>query len=197
MNPKNWYRDCGNAIRKEFGNDADLFIDILAATSPRKQISANWRLAMRIYHIWNSQPLSLRVSGIENWIRFRDFYDNLMIGTLPAHRKNIIRALQRKELSGNKVRAFAANLKGDLGQITIDVWICRWYEQPVKTLTNKVYEQLSNQIRDEAKAHRCKPAEWQAIIWCKSIEMFGRTPKSFLTVPDRGQQYFEFYYLED
>lgn len=183
MNPKNWYRDCGNAIRKEFGNDADLFIDILAATSPRKQIAANWRLAMRIYHVWKTQGTKA------------DF----MIGTLPAHRKNIKRALCRQELSGNKVRAFAENLKGNLDAVTIDVWIQRWYkaeELTTGTLTDRRYKILAQHIREEAFDNGYKPAEWQAIIWCKAIEAAGRTPKSFLTVPDRGQEFFEFYWQE-
>lgn len=191
MNPKNWYRDCGNAIRKEFGNDADLFIDILAATSPRKQITANWRLAMRIYHVWNSWPMFLRYD-VEKFIKFMGA-DNLMTGTLPAHRKNIIRALQRKELSGNKVRAFAANLKGDLDAVTIDVWVCRWYGI-TGTLTNKKYDEIADRIRNSAYSQGYKPAEYQAMIWCWAIEQAERTPKSFLTVPDRGQEYFEFYW---
>lgn len=181
MNPKNWYADCENAIRKEFGYDADLFIDILAATSPRKQITANWRLAMRVYHVWKS-----------NWKSDMN-QKNLMAGTLPAHRNNIIRALKRKPLSGNKVQAFAANLKGDMYAVTIDVWICRYFNVK-ETLTNRKYNELAQQIRTIAGSLGFKPAEYQAIIWCEAIKAAGRTPKSFLTVPDRGQEYFEFYY---
>lgn len=187
MNPKNWYADCGNAIRKEFGDDADLFIDILAATSPRKQITANWRLAMRIYHVWQNRNVP-----IIPMFQLKD-YNNLMAGTLPTHRLNIIRALRREPLSGNKVRAFAANLKGNLDAVTIDVWICRYYNR-TGTLTTKKYNELAELIRFGAKLHDMKPAEYQAIIWCIAIEAAGRTPKSFLTVPDRGQEYFEFYW---
>jgi hypothetical protein len=188
--PKNWYRNCGDAIRKEFGSDADLFIDILAATSPRKQVSANWRLAMRIYHIWKIG---------HGWAKlaYDTEYDaNLMTGTLPAHRKNIIRALWRESLSGNKVRAFAANLKGDLDAVTIDVWMQRYYGCE-GTLTDKKYNELADRIRQDSVANGLEPAEYQAIIWCKAIEAAGRKPKSFLTVPNKGQQYFEFYFQGD
>lgn len=199
MDAKNWYARCGDAIRKEFGDDADLFIDILASTSPRKQISANWRLAMRIYHVWQSWPIFLRYD-VKKCIKFIGT-SNLLAGTLPAHRKNIIRALKREPLSGNKVRAFAANLKGDLEQVTIDVWVQRWYNQRgiggLGTLTKIRYEWLAQYIREQAADEGYKPAEYQAIIWCKTIEAAGRKPKSFLTVPDRGQQYFEFYWMRD
>jgi len=195
MQPKNWYKLCGDSIRREFGADANLFIDLLTATSPRKQVSANWRLAMRIYHVWQTRSLSLHIAGIANtemWLRFRDFYDNLMQGTLPAHQSNIIRALQRRLLSGNKVRAFAANLKGDYEQVTLDVWMCRHYGYP-QTLTDKKYAELSAIVRTEAAAAGMQPAEYQAVIWHETIRAYGRKPRSYLGVKDRNQKFFEFY----
>lgn len=192
MNAKNWYKDCGDAIRKEFGRDADLFIDILAATSPRKQIKANWRLAMRIYHIWTTKNVVL-----EGWDNNDIFAQNLFAGTLPAHRYNIMRALKGEPLSGNKVRAFAANLKGDLEQVVIDVWMQRALSPGLKegrTLTNQEYKRLANIIAYEAEAQDMKPAEWQAIVWCGAREQAGKKPRSFLTMMNQNQLYFEFYY---
>lgn len=193
MNPRNWYKECGDVIRKEFGRDANLFIDLLAATSPRKSVQANWRLAMRVYHVWQNQPLSLRISNTENWLRFRSFYDNLMQGTLPAHRPNIIRALQRKPLSGNKVRAFAANLKGDLNAVTIDVWICRYYGWP-DSMNDTEYEHRADFIRAEADMAGMCPAEYQAVIWYAAIRNAGKTPKSYLSRADKNQKFFEWYF---
>jgi len=188
MNPKNWYKDCSDSIRAEFGTDADLFIDLLAATSPRKQISANWRLAMRIYHVWKTQYNWVwKISGIF------PSSDNLMQGTLPAHRPNIIRALCRQPLQGNKVRAFAANLKGDYEQVTIDVWMCRYFNHK-GTLSDKQYKEYADSIRHTAKAAKYKPAEWQAIIWHKMIEQSGKKPRSYLNAKDRNQMFFEFYF---
>ena len=45
-----WYTDCRTAIILKYGDDADLFCDILAATSPRKQVKANWNLAERVFN---------------------------------------------------------------------------------------------------------------------------------------------------
>ena len=185
MNPKNWYRECGDSIRAEFGTDADLFIDLLAATSPRKQVSANWRLTMRIYHVWQN-----RTVPVFGMLPLAD-YGNLMQGTLPAHRGNIIKALKRQPLSGNKVRAFAANLKGDYEQVTLDVWMCRHYDYP-QTLTNKKYAELSAIVRTEAAAGM-QPAEYQAVVWHETIQAYGKRPQSYLSVKDRYQKFFEFY----
>ena len=179
MHDKDWYKNCGDMIREEFGRDADLFIDLLAATSPRKYILANWRLAMRIYHVWLTETNRINTH-------------NLVKNTLPCHRRNIFRALLRKPLHGQKVKAFASNLKGDLQQVTIDVWVCRYYG--IKKLTPKKYKQLAKQIKLEANLRGLEPAEWQAIIWHKAIKQANRKPKSYFSVPDKNQMFFEFYW---
>jgi len=202
MNPKNWYRECGDSIRAEFGADSELFIDLLAATSPRKQITTNWRLAMRIYHVWNSigdhKDWFFRCYATgKNYPKDSDFVvlcKNLFKGTLPAHRPNIIRAFKREPLSGNKVRAFAANLKGNLDEVTIDVWVCRYFGwDDKKSMTNKVYTERADCIRHYAKAVGKKPAEFQAEIWYEAIRAASKKPQSYLSVRDRNQMYFEFF----
>lgn len=183
---KDWYKDCGDAIRAEFGQDADLFIDLLAATSPRRSIVANWRLAMRVYHMWNNKniPIIELFKPID--------LENLLHSVMKSHRPNVIRALKRQPLSGKKVFAFAANLKGDLNAVTIDVWVTRYFG--IKKLTNKKYNGLTNLIRYVAKEKGLKPAEYQAIIWGKAQKQAGKNPKSFLQVPNRKQMFFEFYW---
>jgi len=184
MNPKDWYRCCGDSIRAEFGADSELFIDLLAATSPRKQITTNWRLAMRIYHVWKT--------GIWRGDWKDDGFGNLLKGTLPAHRPNVLRALKREPLSGNKVRAFAANLKGNLDEVTLDVWMCRYFNHE-GSLTDKKYAELSARIITEARQQGLKPAELQAIIWWKMIRKSGKQPQSYISVKDRGQLFFDWY----
>lgn len=188
MNPKNWYRECGDAIRAEFGADSELFIDLLAATSPRKQVSANWRLAMRIYHVWKNRPFK----AILRWSR-EPFHDNLFRGVMKSHRPNVLRALRREPLSGNKVRAFAANLKGDLDQVTIDVWVCRYYGWTTQ-MNDKLYKHRAEGIKLAAKLEKMKPAEYQAMIWYKAIKLAGKKPQSYQSVKDRKQMFFEFYW---
>lgn len=205
MNPKNWYKECGDSIRAEFGADSELFIDLLAATSPRKQVSANWRLAMRIYHVWNN--VGMHRDWFFRCLRCQDrgkkypaksdfvlLHDNLFKGVMKTHRPNILRALKREPLSGNKVRAFAANLKGNLDEVTIDVWVCRYFGwDEKKSMSLKTYMERAEHIRRLAKLGGRKPAEYQAEIWYAAIHKAGKKPQSYLSVKHRHQMYFEFY----
>jgi hypothetical protein len=201
MNPKNWYQECGDSIRAEFGADSELFIDLLAATSPRKQVSANWRLAMRIYHVWKNEPQKdwfLRCyAANKQYDKSSDyilFHNNMFKGVMKPHRPNVIRALMRQPLSGNKVRAFAANLKGNLNEVTIDVWVCRYYGwDDKKSMTDKVYKQRAAHIKMCSAIYGLKPAEYQATIWYEAIRKAGKKPQSYLSVKHRHQMYFEFY----
>jgi hypothetical protein len=202
MNPKNWYQECGDSIRAEFGADSELFIDLLAATSPRKQVSANWRLAMRIYHVWNDIDCIDRqviLSGRSNFVPvymevINERKANLFKGVMKSHKPNVIRALKREPLSGNKVRAFAANLKGNLDEVTIDVWVCRYFGwDEKKSMADKVYAERAAHIKVCAAIYGLKPAEYQAVIWYKAIHKAGKKPQSYLSVKHRHQMYFEFY----
>jgi len=134
-----------------FGPDSNIFIDILAATSPRLQVRANLRLALSIYKAYKEKRS----------VDLADILGRLM----PAHSVNVIRALQGKELSGDKVRRFAMNLKGDLSVVTIDMWICKAYGVSHKRLKPKQYARLEKKIQDEAKTVNLEPAQYQALIW--------------------------------
>jgi len=139
---------------------------------------------MRIYHVWKT--------GIWRGDWKDDGFGNLLKGTLPAHRPNVLRALKREPLSGNKVRAFAANLKGNLDEVTLDVWMCRYFNHE-GSLTDKKYAELSARIITEARQQGLKPAELQAIIWWKMIRKSGKQPQSYISVKDRGQLFFDWY----
>ena len=169
-----WYTESKKTIDTLFGSGADLFIDLLAATSPRKQVKANWNLAKRLYfaHI-NGRELPTK-------------------GTMPAHRGNIARALKGETLSGNKVAAFAANLKGDLNRVTIDVWVLRYFKIDKQSLTNKQYFALEKKIQRLARRNKMNPASYQAMIWEKSIRRAGKKPVSYTGVSEINQKKFAF-----
>ena len=167
---KNWYTKCRAEIEKQFGDDADLFCHLLAATSPRKQVTANWRLAERIYKSHKAGALDLS-------------------GTLPAHRPNVMRAIAGEELSGRKVSAFAANLCGDLDVVTVDVWVGRYFG--FDKITDKVYSFIEKLIKQMAAVHHMKPAEMQAELWHDIIREHGKTPRSFLAAVDNQMLLWE------
>jgi len=170
MKATNWYTKCRTEIEKRYGDDADLFCHLLAVTSPRKQVTANWRLAERIYKSYKAGALDLT-------------------GTLPAHRGNVMRALAGEELSGRKVRAFAANLCGDLNVVTVDVWIMRYFG--FEKLTDAIYSFIEKLIKQMAAVYHMKPAEMQAELWYDIIRESGKTPKSFLCAINNQLTFWE------
>jgi len=156
---KTWYKDARREIEFHFGQDADLFCDLLAATSPRKQVRANWRLAKQIYESHKNGQIDWR-------------------GCMPCHKANVLRAFAGKPLSGQKVRAFAANLRGNLEEVTVDVWIGRYFG--IDKITTKWYNAIVAKIKCMARSQNMKPAELQAILWGQALRIAGREPKSFL-----------------
>jgi hypothetical protein len=176
---KNWYAKCRTEIEKLYGEDADLFCDLLAATSPRKQVKANWKLATLIY---TEVVAGTEICG-RRWSKLKN-----IPGIMPCHRNNIRAALVGEPLSGRKVRAFAANLKGDLSQVTVDVWIGRAYGH--EKITEAVYDFIEAEIKYCASLLGMKPAEFQAELWCRQIRAAGKTPKSFLAAIDYQMKLF-------
>lgn len=162
-----WYRDANKIIVREYGADTEFFCKLLAATSPRKQVKANWRLASDIYRKYKARS--------DNPAAFGDVLGGLM----PAHAMNVIRTLQGKPLSGLKVNAFSKNLMGDLSVVTIDMWIIKAYGLK-KSLTELQYRRLSDKITKEALECGLLPAEYQALIWTAARREAGKSYKSFV-----------------
>ncbi len=159
-----WYSDSRKTIEKIFGDDADLFCDLLAATSPRKQVKVNWNLAKRIYQEYKNTG---------------DFDDK---GLLLCHILNVERALAREPLHGYKVPAFAANLKGNMNRVTIDMWVLYYFGLQQSRIRYKEYYRMEAAIQKMARRRNMKPAEYQAMIWCKAVTKAGRTPVSYKDV---------------
>ena len=169
-----WYTSARRTIETLYGDDADLFCDILAATSPRKQVKSNWKLAVRLYTAYkNGQELPT-------------------VGLMPAHKGNVNRAFSGQELSGPKVQAFAANLKGDFNRVTIDVWVLRFFGIKKSKITPKQYIALEKAIQKLAKNRGLSPARYQAEIWERSLSNAGRKPVSYTSVSEVNQKQFEF-----
>lgn len=175
MNPKNWYSETKDFIESIFGENADLFTALLAATSPQQQVRANWNMALRIYkeYMAGAKPM--------------------MIGCMKCHRPNVLRALAGQELSGNKVRNFYCNLRGDFNAVTIDTWMLRlwkWFDRGTKRMpTNRQYERLANRFRLWCRNNGLVPAEAQALLWTYIRKQAGYKPVSFLTVGQDLRQY--------
>ena len=165
-----WYPDATALIRQLYGDYWTLFVDILAATSPRQSVKRNWRQTAAI--------LSAYINRDKKPEKFADIMGRLM----SAHGPNVIRALQGRPIKGPKVFRFAENLKGNLDVVTIDVWICKAYGIEQSRLTANVYEKLEQKIISEAKNANVKPANYQALIWYCVRRVSGKNPRSFVSV---------------
>jgi len=170
-----WYSQIRAVIVKRFGADADLFIDLLAALSPRSQVRRNWRMAVMVYTKWKR---GLRVI-------------DCLMGVMKSHQPNVQRALTRQPLSGQKVQRFAENLKRDTDAVTVDVWICRAFDADFLHLTAAKYAEIEAAIRRQATELGVRPHELQAAIWQVQRQTDGRKPVSFLcAIEDERQMSF-------
>lgn len=73
--------------------------------------------------------------------------------------------------NGPKVRAFAANVNGDLSQVTVDVWAYRAamgdVDAPERWLARRgAYDEIARAYAAVATENGLDPAVLQAIIWC-------------------------------
>lgn len=171
---RHWYRDSRDAIEQRYGEHSDLFCDILAATSPRKHVRANYRTAHAI---------------IEAVLDGREYPKR---GLMPNHTKNIDRVLAGQELSGNKVWRFARNLRGDLQCVTVDIWMLRYLNEPGTNLTDRQYAALEARCQRNAANHNLEPAEYQAIAWVVERKRWGFRPVSFASVMEIDQTLMPF-----
>jgi len=153
-----WYENANRLFLKAFGPDADFFIGLLAATSPRLQVRANLRKALEVYRTWKRHQEEQTSDSAKA-------LGDLLQGLMYAHLLNVIRVLQGKPLQGPKVKRFAENLKGNLNPVTIDMWICKAYGITHAKLTPLQYERLERKIQGEALNANLKPAQYQALIW--------------------------------
>ena len=165
-----WYPDATRLIKDLYGEHWTLFVDILAATSPRQSVKKNWKMAVSI------------LSAYINRKTASDKFGYLLGSLMPSHANNVIRALQGRPIKGPKVSRFAENLKGNLDVVTIDMWICKAYGIEHSRLTAKVYEQLEAKIIKEATAANARPANYQALIWYCVRRLNGKRTKSFVSV---------------
>lgn len=165
-----WYRDATKLIQELYGDNWQLFVDVLAATSPRQSVKRNWRQTAAI--------LAAYVDKESNPKRFGDLLGDVMA----SHLNNVVRALQSRPINGLKVSRFAENLKGNLDVVTIDVWICKAYGIDHKALTPSLYNRLESRIITDAGRRDIAAANWQAVIWFAVRRLAGKRVKSFVSV---------------
>ncbi len=176
---ESWYVDTFANIQNIMSYDdsgeksdelAYLFIDLLAATSPQTNIVRNTFLTSQIFAYINDAILCKTPMKFE------------------AHLNNVCRALLGLPLSGQKVEAFQANLRGDDNAVTVDTWMMRVFNRDSDSPSAKEYEDLSAATRRVAKQYGVKPAQMQAALWVGIKALEGDpsdTPEPFEKTLDR------------
>lgn len=157
-----WYRDADRAIRAIAAItgpgvapvSVDTVAGVFAALSPRTHVRTNvaWCAAMvhaartgqacPQVHTRVMRGQAWRIAQGEDW---------------------------RDVLRGPKVRAFAANLTGDMSPVTVDVWMVRAIMGDAApeggAIGAALYRECADIIRRVARAVGEAPAVTQAIIW--------------------------------
>ena len=147
---RNWYRHTQGHIKKIFGPDTDLFIDLLAVTSPNASVKSNVSKALTAYRQFkNNEPFTRQLP--------------VCLNMLEIVRCNYFTG-QEKPFGGPKVQAFAKALKGDFSAVVVDTWILRAFDVP--NATPLQVRKITAFITKKALKFAMHPAEVQAAIWC-------------------------------
>jgi len=145
-----WYRQALDSITDTatlYGMTPDAVAGIVAALSPRMRWEANIADAVRI------------ISGR---------------GQVRALGRNAVKARRilagedwRDVLLGPKVRAFAANLSGDMQEVTVDVWMARALTGGAlsEPRSDGDYREMARAVRAVAGEYGLPPAVLQAVAW--------------------------------
>lgn len=154
---KDWYKNSFYSIQEllfKIDNkhiySTKLFINILAATSPRNSVKQNLKYSIDIYlAIINNQPVDSISCGL---------------ATKQIH-KNINRVLNGEPLSGKKVRPFAAALLGDPNAVVVDTWMIKCFNINRQAPTPNDLKHITTIINKISTQTGLEPAEVQACLW--------------------------------
>lgn len=146
---KDWYKNSSDYIKGLFGENSELFISLLSATSPRNSVKSNVKYALHAYYsILNHRPIRKKY-GIAN--------KNIQ--------ENIKRIVNGEPIHGVKINAFSDALNGNLNSIVIDSWMLKAFNIKRQAPTPRDIRNISHRIRRISGQMGLKPSEVQACLW--------------------------------
>lgn len=164
-----WYDRANAAFNSMFdvlpkgsypADDREKFIKLVAATSPRIDVTENLASALNAYRAWVTEGRPT------DPMQVRDTVDSSLM--MPgAHGPNAVRALTGQELSGPKVTSFYKNFMGSASHVTNDMWGAVTNGiMDAKELSNPgSYIALSENYRKAAESLGWTPQQAQAASW--------------------------------
>ena len=166
---KDWYTDSKAAILEHMDEPAaQVFIDLLAATSPRNSVKQNLVYAFQAFEAYMNDS-SAYING--------SLTDHLTFGLAnKGIQKNVKRVFEYKPIKGAKVYPFAEALKGDLDQVVIDSWMLKVFNVKRSAPTPADRECITKLINKLADQTNLKPAEVQACLWAYAKTELNDTP---------------------
>ena len=155
---REWYSRSQAAIRAIFGEDTELFVKLLAATSPRASVASNVSLALKAY--------TQLINGEE------------FTGFNPSHMLNLERVRSGAWPQGPKVGPFGQATMGNPKAITIDMHmgeIIFGTDAP----TNRQVRLAKEVVEEVRTGLGWEPAEAQAALWAANKMLRGEEITSF------------------
>lgn len=154
----NWYKECMNLFIDLFGVEhLRMITQLFAATSINSSLKSNVQLFRRaLYEIVNGLPIGEYV---------------------PVMKMQIERIRRGEEIQGQKIRAFARAMAGDINAVVVDIWLLRAFDedrQYLRTLsgrkqsggaTQKQFELIEFTVREKAALINLNPCQVSAMIW--------------------------------
>lgn len=155
---RDWYSQHQDVLDEFFGEDAQLFQDILAATSQATEVKSNVSLALRAY------------SQFKRGEAFTDFLP-AVIGNLEKLRNNL-------DLGGQKISTYKRANDGEAGAVVVDRHIARLLFGVVSP-SKAQFDKAAKILTEIADKLGWTPQQVQASLWAASIVKSGKTPQSY------------------
>lgn len=159
---KEWYDLAKVELQDMFGIHAELYAQVVAATSPNSNVAGNVTRAN------NAMKLILSGERRADGALFTE-----ADGLMASHVKNLNRILRGEELSGPKVGAFARAIMGDRNAVVLDTWMARALGLTDAAVLDKfdfgsnpkMLRFVTKLINDIAEQTGSDPRQVQAAIW--------------------------------
>ena len=190
MAGKGWYKRMTPLLKHFFGDDAELFTNLLAATSPRQKPTQNFKDALQAYtryklgHFDDIIKKYKETGKIEDWMKPRQLNDAKMSLNSDA----VLKVLSGKwKSSGPKTPNFNTNLLGTGHEATIDIWAHRTLSRLAGwkgKVSNSAIDNLEFALGQHAFRHAADklgidPDDLQAVAWYGEQKLYGEKAESY------------------
>jgi len=149
INNKNWYDNSNEIIKQFYPKDYNLFIDILAITSPLTNVKLN---------------LLNTIKTVDN-IKYKR-KNNIVYGLANKQiKRNLTQYEEVKKFNGVKINNFAKSLRLIDGHVCIDTWMLKAFNLKRHAPTKYDVRYITEIIKSISDKLDMKTYEVQACLW--------------------------------